>query len=105
MPSFSHAFSLSVLEAMAYKIPCIGVKGEAMAEAIEGCGYCIEKGNVEELADRLCDLLTNRAQSAAWGEEARKRILANYSWDVVSRRIIDGIARVLEETSSRSETR
>lgn len=83
MPSYFEPFGLVFLEAMAYKLPCIGTNVCAMPEMIgEGeCGFIVEPGNSDQLANRLITLLANEKLMAEMGDRAHKRVRTQYTWE------------------------
>jgi len=93
MPSFYEPFGIVFAEAMAHKLPCIGADSCAMPEIIENgkTGFIIPIGGSKVLADRMLDLLKNESQMREYGEAGYQRYLENYTWDVVTQKIIDAV--------------
>jgi glycosyltransferase involved in cell wall biosynthesis len=58
------AEGIVVLEAAASGLPIVAVRATSMPELVErtGCGYLVEPGDADGMADRLVDLLRNPAQ-------------------------------------------
>ncbi|MDZ4672873.1 MAG: glycosyltransferase family 4 protein [Gemmatimonadota bacterium] len=81
MPSLSEGLPIAILEAMfsgtAIIASQVGAIGEALGDG--SCGRLVPPGAVAELAAALADLLSNPAQAAALGEQARRRARDNYS--------------------------
>lgn len=75
--------SMSVLEAMAYGKPVVGSRIGGIPEQIENgkSGLLFERGNEEELAERLTVLAENKELRRQMGVHARQKLLAEYSLD------------------------
>jgi glycosyltransferase involved in cell wall biosynthesis len=81
MPSRGEGFGLVYLEAMAYGKPCIGSNADAAKEVISDgeAGYCVNPDNIEELAERLFQLLTDSELRKKMGKAGQKRYLENFT--------------------------
>ncbi|MCH8012620.1 MAG: glycosyltransferase family 4 protein [Candidatus Marinimicrobia bacterium] len=81
MPSRGEGFGLVYLEAMAYGKPCIGSNLDAAKEVISDSetGYCVDPDNIEELAERLFQLLTDSELRKKMGQAGQKRYLENFT--------------------------
>jgi glycosyltransferase involved in cell wall biosynthesis len=90
LPSLFEPFGLVFLEAMAYKLPCIGTNICAMPEIIgDGeCGFVVDPGNSEQLAKRLIELLTDGKVMREMGEKGYQKVKAEYTWDKAAREIV-----------------
>lgn len=83
MPSFCEPFGLVFLEAMKYKLPCIGSTVDAMSEIIEdgGTGFLVPPGDVNLLADRIIKLLNDANLSAEMGNRGFNILKQKFRWD------------------------
>jgi len=74
------SFSFSTLEAMAAARPIIGSRVGAIPELLENgrCGLLASPGNVQQFADALDRLLSDRALSQRLGLAAHQRALRQY---------------------------
>lgn len=90
MPSLCEPFGIVFLEAMAYKCPCIGTDLNAMKEIIiDGeTGFIVKHEDPEDLANKIILLLNNKNMMKEFGINSRKRVLDNFTWDIVAKRII-----------------
>ena len=70
LPSFSEGFSLSVLEAMAAKLPVVVSDLPAMREAVvpNKSGFLIPPGNAPELAAAILNILKDPKRARTMGE-------------------------------------
>jgi glycosyltransferase involved in cell wall biosynthesis len=89
MPSYCEPFGLVFLEAMAYKLPCIGTAIDAIPEIIEDrkTGFLVPPGDADSLADKLIILLTRNDLLEKMGTEGRKRLDRAFQWDELGEKI------------------
>jgi len=85
MPSEIDSFGLVYLEAWACGKPVIACKDTAPASYInEGKdGLLVEYGNINEIALNITSLLANKDLCKQMGQNGKKKVLSQYSWDVV----------------------
>jgi len=93
MPSLYEPFGIVYAEAMAHKLPCIGTNICAVPEIIDNGvnGFVVPVKDSAALASRIIDLLKNPAMCKEFGENAFRKYSENYTWDVVTRNIIEAI--------------
>ena len=93
MPSLYEPFGIVFLEAMAYRLPCIGGACCAMPEIIEDgvTGY-VAPYDVEQLAERLLAVINDPEQARAMGEAGYRRFRERYGWDNVAARTVSAVA-------------
>lgn len=101
MPSVYEPFGIAFLEAMSYRLPCVGAACCAMPEIIEDgvTGYVVPPGDVDLLAERLLELAADSQRALAMGEAGYRRFLDRYTWDRVAARIVEEIGRRLVDRS------
>ena len=89
MPSFCEPFGLVFLEAMAYKLPCIGTTVDAMPEIIEDgkTGFLITSEDVNALAEKIIVLLEDDDLLQRMGEAGYKRLNHLFQWDELGGKI------------------
>ena len=89
MPSLCEPFGLVFLEAMGYRLPCIGSTIDAMPEIIqEGkTGFLVPPGDADSLSERICSLLKDRELAEKMGSEGYKRLKEKFRWDIVGEKI------------------
>lgn len=85
MPSLCEPFGLVLLEAMAYKLPCIGTRVDAMPEIIQDgeTGYLVDPHNSDQLADRLIRILSDKDAARHMGQEGFNKLKEKFDWDKV----------------------
>jgi glycosyltransferase involved in cell wall biosynthesis len=93
LPSRLETWGDVLLEAMVYGLPCIGVTGQAMEEIIvnEETGLIVPPEDVSALATTLTRLLADPALRREWGQKARQRAEAEYTWEKVVSRSVEVI--------------
>jgi glycosyltransferase involved in cell wall biosynthesis len=81
LTSDSEGLSNSILEYMAAGLPVVATQVGGAAEAIvDGItGYLIPRGNVQEMAGRLIDLLANSSKGRTMGLAGRQRVADYFS--------------------------
>ncbi len=95
MPSRTDSFGIVYLEAWLYKKPVIGARAGGVPAIIEDGkdGYLVEFGDVDRLAARIGQLLTNSQVARSFGENGSHKVLNNYTWD----RVYPGVQEVYEK--------
>jgi glycogen(starch) synthase len=83
MPSRTDSFGIVYLEAWLYNKPVIGARAGGVPAVIrEGRdGLLVTFGNVDELADRIEQLLSDRALARLLGAAGHDKVLNEYTWD------------------------
>lgn len=94
-PGSERPMSLSVKEAMACSTPV--VRGKDGWEEIEDGvqGFLVDPADADAYADRVCELLLDRALRGSMADAAVARIRQKFTWDMVARRIA-GYAGLIE---------
>jgi starch synthase len=93
MPSVYEPFGVAFLEAMAYRLPCIGSDRCAMPEIVEDgiTGHTVDAFDTEALAQRLLEL-AEPDRARAFGEAGHRRFLERFTWDGVAARMVAAVA-------------
>ena len=88
LPSYYENFPISLLEAMSMKCSCIATRVGAVDEIIDGKknGLIISPGDHERLADCIEFLLSNPYQSRTIAENGRKKVLANFTSEIMAQK-------------------
>lgn len=97
MPSYYEPFGIVFAEAMAHKLPCIGTDNCAMPEIIDNeiNGFIVPPGDSKSLAHKIVDLFRNEKKIEEYGKAGYVKYLNNYTWEKVSRKIVDACASKL----------
>ncbi len=88
LPSDLEGMPLSLLEAMSYGNCCLTSDIPECATVTCDYGVTFEKGNVEDLADKLQFLCDNEEKVAKYKSEAADYICNRYNWDDVTARTL-----------------
>ena len=89
LPSFYEAFAKVVLEAMACECPVVITREGGPQEAIdEGkSGFLIDYASESQLATAVSSILRDEGKAREMGVKARERILKDFTWEAVARRV------------------
>jgi glycosyltransferase involved in cell wall biosynthesis len=98
-PSYSEGFSMSVLEAMGSRLPCVITTGCNFPEAKETTTALVVDINAKQIADALLWCLNNPNEAQEMGARARKFILENYTWDSIAKQLITTYTKILKSSS------
>jgi glycosyltransferase involved in cell wall biosynthesis len=81
---------LKLLEYMAAGRPTVAAAIGQIEKVIEHgqTGWLYESGNQEKLTEGLAALLYNRELAAAIGQAARQKILSDFTWQAIARRVV-----------------
>jgi len=95
MPSVYEPWGSVYLEAMAHGVPCIAANKSAAPEIITNGvdGALVEPGNIEMLAKAIVDLLSDTQILQSYGAQARAKVLTEFTWEAVVKRIAPHIRR------------
>jgi glycosyltransferase involved in cell wall biosynthesis len=88
LPSAWEGHPLTLLEAWAASTPVIASKVEGIEEFIDHGenGYLVSPGSPDDLAEAIRIVLENPDQTREWGQNARKLVEQEYSWEGVADR-------------------
>ena len=84
LPSDLEGLSLALLDAMGAGLCVLTSDVPENREVVDGAGFTFQRGNAEDLADRLRFLIANPALREAAGKAARKRIEEQYQWQKIA---------------------
>ncbi|MBT3321158.1 MAG: glycosyltransferase family 4 protein [Anaerolineae bacterium] len=86
LPSRLETWGDVLLEAMAYSLPCIGVREAAMPEIIEDgkTGFLINPEDIVDLTMAMKKLFSNYELRKEFGIAARQRVEEKFTWDDVT---------------------
>jgi glycogen synthase len=102
-PSLYEPFGIVAIEAMAMEKPVVvgasGVSG--MREIVtccgdEQCGYHIEPNNPSDIAWGVINALENPDRRRWLGRNGRKRVLANFTWNIIAEKTIGLYEKILK---------
>jgi N-acetyl-alpha-D-glucosaminyl L-malate synthase BshA len=81
LPSEYESFGLAALEAMACEVPVVASRGSGLSELIENgvTGFLADVGDVETMAERGIEMLSDCDAAREIGAKARQRALQNFN--------------------------
>jgi glycosyltransferase involved in cell wall biosynthesis len=98
LPTRLEPFGIVFVEAMLHKLPIVSTSIGALPDFVVNGrnGYLVPPGDVQQLVERLSDLLDSPAKCHAFGEAGRKVAEDRYSWDAVGNRLKASIMSALK---------
>jgi glycosyltransferase involved in cell wall biosynthesis len=97
LPSWRETLGLVYFEAMSHGKPIIGCLGQGVDGLIVNgkTGLMVKPKDVETLVQAISYLLDNPAKASEIGEQAKKLVLENYTWDKIGRKHLEIYKRLL----------
>jgi glycosyltransferase involved in cell wall biosynthesis len=98
---------LPTFEAQACGLPVVSTYSGGIPEYVEDgrTGMLVARGDAEELARAIGQLIDNPARAAAMGEAGRQRTVEQFTWEASARRLSDLIQSVTRISNSQSVPR
>ncbi len=89
LPSYAEGVPVSLMEALASQVPVIATQVGGVSELVEDGtnGFIVRPGDVDQLADRLDQLLSSGRLRQSMGEAGRARTIAEFNNTYESRRL------------------
>jgi glycosyltransferase involved in cell wall biosynthesis len=89
LPSVYEPFGISLLEGMAFGLPCVATNRCAMPEIVRHreSGLIVAAEDAPSLAEAMVELALSPKDAAEMGRAGRLRVEADYTWDAVARKI------------------
>jgi glycosyltransferase involved in cell wall biosynthesis len=81
--------SISLLEAMAHRAPCLVSDISANLEAIKNCGYTFKVNNISDLKTEIQNLLDNQNGLLLKADLAFARVKEFYNWPNIAKEILE----------------
>jgi glycosyltransferase involved in cell wall biosynthesis len=90
-------FGITAIEAGACGRVVLASDLEGLKDAIQNGqnGFLIESGNASAYAVKIKDLMENDGYRIEFGKKARKYVVENYSWEIIARRYLEEIKKVI----------
>ena len=92
----SELLGLVLLEAMASETPVVASRTGGIPEIVEDgvTGFLVAPGDVEELRQRLGELVSNSLRSRAMGAAGREAVLSGFTWEATAQRCLSAYPQV-----------
>jgi glycosyltransferase involved in cell wall biosynthesis len=84
-PATIRQMPAKLFDAMALGRPVVATAVSDIPAVLDGCGWVVEPGNPRALASALAEGLADRARAEAMGAAARRKCVAEFSWDAMER--------------------
>ena len=99
LSSLSEGLPITVLVAMAGRLPVVATNVGALPQLIEEgvTGFLVEAQQEEAMAERLMRFYVNRELAKQFGDAARRKVEHEYNLDLMLRRYADLYFSVLQK--------
>jgi glycosyltransferase involved in cell wall biosynthesis len=79
----SESFGLAVIEAAACEVPAVVSNVGGLPEAVEDnvTGFIVESKNIQQAANALIKLITDRKLKNKMGKMGRERVIRDFNWN------------------------
>jgi glycosyltransferase involved in cell wall biosynthesis len=98
-PSYSEGFSVSVLEGMAAKLPCIITTGCNFPEAAAAGAAHVVDIDADKISNALIECLQNPLQAKEMGARACQLVLDKYTWKQIAVQMQQVYTEILQRKS------
>ncbi|MEC7641056.1 MAG: glycosyltransferase family 4 protein [Nitrospinota bacterium] len=89
-----------IFDAMAMAKPIISTRVSDIPEVLGDCGYLIEPGNAEQLAEAIDHALSHEDEARSRGQKARKRCQKLYDTRLLEEKLVAMVRQVTESRKS-----
>jgi N-acetyl-alpha-D-glucosaminyl L-malate synthase BshA len=98
LPSEQESFGLAALEALSCEVPVVATRVGGLPEVVrEGVdGYLVDVGDIKAMAERGAELLSDDALRERMGQQARRRVLEEFTPERIVPQYVDYYQEVLE---------
>jgi len=85
-PSFSEAFGMSLVQAMATETPVVATRVGGMTEIVEDgiTGKLVERGDASALAEAIIAILSDEDLKKSMGKTGRQQVIERFSWEKIA---------------------
>jgi len=102
-PSLYEPFGIVALEAMSMEKPVVvgangisGMRETVIPDGSNQCGFHVNPREPTDIAWGIVNALRNPERKAWYGQNGRRRVLQDFSWDVIAKRTTELYTEVLE---------
>lgn len=89
LPSLEEGVPRTILEAMACGVPVVCTELPQLVDIVAGSGILVPVRDSEALAEALIQIVTELDRARELGENGRKRVVSDFSWDDTVRRTLE----------------
>ncbi len=97
-PSYSEAFGMSLVEAMACGTPVVATRVGGMAGIVgddREVGFLVDRGDVRGLADAVLELLRDADLRLSAGHRGRRLVEERFTWERIATSLVHEYERIL----------
>ena len=89
---------LTLLEAQLMKIPVIATDVGGISELMkdEKTGFLIKKNDPEKIVEKILQILENKEKARNMGEEGTKYVENNFSWNIIAKKFVIDIKKLIK---------
>jgi glycosyltransferase involved in cell wall biosynthesis len=94
-PSLYEPFGIVAIEAMSMEKPIVvgatgisGMKEIVISEGSQQCGFHVDPNNPTDIAWGVINSIKDPARKIELGKNGRKRVLENFTWDVIAKKTL-----------------
>ena len=87
-----------IFDAMAMAKPIVSTRVSDIPDVLGDCGYLVEPGNVQQLAEAMDHVFTHPEEALAKGKKARERCIAHYDINVLENQLLKLVDDVRSKT-------
>jgi glycosyltransferase involved in cell wall biosynthesis len=95
-PSLYEPFGIVAIEAMSMEKPIVvgatgisGMKEIVIADGPQQCGFHVNPNEPTDIAWGVINSIKDSARKTELGKNGRKRVLENFTWDVIAKKTLD----------------
>jgi len=88
---------LTLLEAQLMEKPVVATNVGGVSELMKDgeTGFLVEKGNYQQLIDKITILLGDAKKAKEMGKAGRKFVIDNFSWEIIGKRFLETVKKYL----------
>jgi glycosyltransferase involved in cell wall biosynthesis len=105
-PSLYEPFGIVAIEAMSMEKPVVvgasgisGMREIVITEGPEQCGFHINPNDLSDIAWGIINSIEDPKKKEELGRNGRKRVLENFTWDVIAKRTLELYQELLDRAS------
>ena len=109
-PSFYEPFGIVAIEAMSMEKPVVvgatgvsGMREIVVASGEEQCGFHVNPNDPTDIAWGIINSLQDPEKKRQLGQNGRKRVLKEFTWDEIAKRTIQNYSELLESQKPKKE--
>lgn len=96
LPSLEEGVPRTILEAMSCGVPVVCTRLPQLVDIVSGSGLLVPTKDPQAIADALSQIVSDPALSRRLGENGRKSVLSDYSWEDTVRKTLNLYRVVLD---------